>query len=130
MKRSRRLCSRLLLGLLMVALTLIGHVSVAAAADSDKTSPQAVKFFESRIRPLLADQCYECHSRQAKKIKGGLLLDTRAGWSKGGDSGKPVIVPGQPEESLLVKAVRHELEDLAMPPKKKLLESQIADLVT
>ena len=130
MKRSRRLCSRLLLGLLMVASTLIGQATVAAAADSDKTSPQAVKFFESRIRPLLAGQCYECHSRQAKKVKGGLLLDTRAGWSKGGDSGKPVIVPGQPEESLLVKAVRHELEDLAMPPKKKLLESQIADLVT
>jgi hypothetical protein len=86
-------------------------------------------FFESKVRPVLVEHCFECHSEE--KTKGGLALDTKRGWEKGGDNG-PVIVPGKPEESLLIKAVRYHDEDLAMPPEKKggkLPEAVIADLV-
>ena len=67
-------------------------------------------FFESKIRPILVKRCYECHS--GEKTKGGLALDTRAGWQKGGDSG-PAIVLGKPDDSLLIKAVRFEEAELA-----------------
>jgi hypothetical protein len=84
-------------------------------------------FFESRIRPVLAEHCYKCHSARAEKIKGGLVLDSRAGVIKGGDNG-PVITPGDPAASLLIEAVRHTDEDTAMPPKKKLPPEHIAAL--
>jgi hypothetical protein len=90
--------------------------------SSDQTA-----FFESRVRPVLVEHCYECHSATANKIKGGLELDTRAGVIRGGDSGA-VIVPGQPEASLLIQAIHHRDPDLAMPPRKKLSEQAIADL--
>src|SRR5213594_1365495 len=81
-------------------------------------------FFEKKIRPLLAENCYKCHSAQSEKLKGGLLLDTREGLLKGGDTG-PAIVPGDAERSLLIKAVRYTDKDLRMPHKdKKLPESQ------
>ena len=80
-------------------------------------------FFESRIRPLLTEHCLSCHS--GEKTKGGLALESREGWLKGGDSG-PAIVPGNPDESLLLKAVRHE--ELEMPPEKQLSSREIADL--
>src|SRR5450756_2998630 len=67
--------------------------------------PSQLEFFENTIRPILVDKCYKCHSTDAEKIKGGLLLDSHDGVLKGGDSGK-VIVPGDPEASLLIKAVR------------------------
>jgi hypothetical protein len=87
-----------------------------------------LEFFENRVRPVLVDRCYSCHSTQAEKVKGGLLLDSREAVLKGGDSG-PAIVPGDPERSLLVKAIRHT-DDLQMPPKaEKLSEQQISDLV-
>ncbi len=82
-------------------------------------------FFETKIRPLLVDNCYECHSA-GKKTKGGLRLDLKSGWEKGGENG-PAIVPGKPDESLLIKAVRYGNKDLQMPPKdKKLAPEQIA----
>jgi hypothetical protein len=81
-------------------------------------------FFEQRIRPVLVKQCYECHSAQSKSVKGGLLLDSRAGLLRGGDSG-PAMAPGKPDESLLIKALRHE--DFEMPPAGKLAESVIDD---
>ena len=83
------------------------------------TSPMLarVKFFESKIRPVLIDQCYECHATEAKKVRGGLLVDSRDGLLKGGDSG-PAIVPGKPDESLLLAALKYE--DFEMPPKGKL----------
>jgi hypothetical protein len=89
---------------------------------------EQIEFFEKRIRPLLVENCYECHSTEGKKIKGGLLLDSRAGVVKGGDTG-PAIVPGAPEASLLIQAVQHIDADLSMPPKKKLSPQQITDLV-
>jgi len=100
-------------------------LGVAARAADD-----GVAFFEQKVRPVLADHCYECHSSTAKKVKGGLLLDTKAGWEQGGDSGKPAVVPGKPEESPLIQSVRHTNDDLKMPAKKpKLPEAVIADLV-
>lgn len=77
-----------------------------------------IAFFEANIRPLLVERCYECHSSEQGQSKGGLTLDTRAGWATGGDSGA-AIVPGKVEESLLIRAVRYNDADLAMPPKKK-----------
>jgi len=85
-----------------------------------------VEFFEKRIRPVLSNHCYECHSEDAGKRKGGLWLDRRAGWQVGGDSG-PVIVPGEPEESLLLTAMKHADPKLEMPPAKKLPSSVIED---
>ncbi|MFM8619519.1 MAG: DUF1553 domain-containing protein [Opitutaceae bacterium] len=91
---------------------------------------EGAAFFETKIRPVLIRHCYECHSAEAKKVKGGLLLDTRAGWQRGGDSGLPAVVPGNPEESPLIRAVRHVEEDFAMPPRQpKLPDAVIADLV-
>ena len=83
-------------------------------------------FFERRIRPLLVAKCYECHSED-KKVKGNLLLDRREGWQRGGDSG-PAIQPGDPENSLLIRAVRYTDPDLQMPPKGKLDPADIERL--
>jgi mono/diheme cytochrome c family protein len=105
-------------------------VTVAGAAEVQKLSPAQAEFFENKVRPVLSKQCYKCHSAEATKVKGGLLLDTRDGLLKGGDSG-PVLVPGEPEKSLLIKAIRYADPDLQMPPKgEKLSDAQIADLVT
>ncbi|MBK7876441.1 MAG: DUF1549 domain-containing protein [Planctomycetes bacterium] len=87
-----------------------------------------VEFFEARIRPLFVTHCYECHSTEAGKAKGGLKLDTGAALAAGGDSGA-VLVPGDPDASLLVTAVRYGDLSLQMPPKAKLSEREIADLV-
>ncbi|MEQ1842902.1 MAG: c-type cytochrome domain-containing protein, partial [Verrucomicrobiales bacterium] len=83
------------------------------------------EFFESRIRPILAQECYECHS-EATKAKGGLLLDSRSGWEKGGESG-PVLVPGKPDDSLLLRSIAHEIEDLKMPKAGAQLDQQIVN---
>src|SRR5258707_7833421 len=103
---------------------------LAGAADAGKlaatSNGDGLELFEKKIRPLLVERCYECHSAQSKKLKGGLRLDSRDGVLKGGDSG-PVVIPGQPEKSLLIKAVRFTDEDLQMPPHHKLAAEQIAD---
>ncbi len=78
-------------------------------------TPAQIQFFEARVRPVLAKNCYKCHSHQAEKVKGGLLLDTRDGVLKGGENGA-VIVPGDPEKSALIKAIRYTDPDLQMPP--------------
>ncbi len=105
-----------------------GPVPVAKGmAFSDVATSEQIEFFEKHIRPVLVDHCYECHSAGAKKIKGGLLLDSRSGVRTGGDTGA-VITPGDPEASMLIQAVRHVDEDSAMPPKEKLSSAVIADL--
>src|ERR1043165_8554847 len=76
-------------------------------AAPETTAQQGIAYFERRVRPLLVEHCYECHSAESKKLQGGLLLDSQAGWRRGGDSGPP-IVPGKPQESLLFKAVTYE----------------------
>jgi mono/diheme cytochrome c family protein len=110
--------------------TTLGLLLIAAGLSflqGAEPTPQETDFFEKRIRPLLADHCYKCHSTGADKVKGGLLLDSRASLLKGGDTG-PGFVPGTPEKSLLIEAVGWKNDDLQMPPKKKLSEQQIADL--
>ncbi len=98
---------------------------VAAYADeSDRTKGE---FFESRVRPILAEHCYECHSSKAKAVKGGLWLDSKAGVRTGGDSG-PAVVPGKPDESPLYLAIRYEGEAENMPPKAKLPATMIEDI--
>jgi len=99
----------------------------AFAATNTVNSP-GIDFFESKIRPVLVENCYQCHSHQSEKVRGGLMLDTRDDLLKGGDSG-PVIVPHRPEQSLLIKAVGYADAELQMPPKDhKLPDAQIADL--
>src|SRR5262249_34451661 len=97
--------------------------------SSIRAPAQSVEFFEKKIRPVLTEHCYKCHSAEAekaKKLKGGLRLDTRDGLRKGGDSG-PAIVPGNADGSLLLKALRYD-GDLKMPPTKKLPDALIADI--
>jgi hypothetical protein len=78
------------------------------------------QFFESEIRPVLAENCYNCHSTKAKKLKGGLFLDHGSTILSGGDSG-PALVAGDLDKSLLIEAVRYKDPDSAMPPKKSSL---------
>jgi len=85
-----------------------------------------VEFFEKKIRPLLAGNCYNCHSADTNS-QGGLRVDDRNGLIQGGGRG-PALVPGQPEKSLLIQAVRHTHKKLKMPPKKHLSDQQILDL--
>ena len=110
-----------------VALSLLGLLTGANAAFADAPSDLAqLDFFEKNIRPVLSGSCYECHSQESKKLKGGLLLDTREGLLQGGDSG-PALVPGSPEKSLLLTSMRHEHKDpdMAMPPKKDKLAAAV-----
>lgn len=96
---------------------------------SEPLSPRQSEFFEKRIRPILIAHCYECHGPD--EASGKLRLDTKDGWVRGGESG-PVIVPGDPSASLLIRAVTHSDGKLKMPPPdsgKKLSERQIGDLV-
>ncbi len=87
-----------------------------------------IEFFESKIRPIFVENCYKCHSVEGGKSKGSLHLDTKDSVLKGGDSG-PALVPGDPEKSLLIKAVRYADKDLQMPPKgNKLPPEQIVAL--
>ncbi len=93
----------------------------ALAADAP-ISAEAREFFEAKIRPVLAAECYECHN--AKKTKGGLRLDYRAGWKKGGDTGD-AIVPGDPQKSLLIASIKHTDPDLKMPDKSPKLDDAV-----
>ena len=104
------------------SISLVFALSLSAFA----AAPEGVDFFEKRVRPLLAERCLECHTA-GKKTKGGLALDSRAGWEAGGDSGA-AIVPGKVEESLLIKAVRYTDTKLQMPEKRKLPDAEIAVL--
>ena len=111
------LCTRWLIGVVVVCLCGIRAVS---AADGD------VAFFEKKIRPVLVEHCYKCHSAEHRATKGGLRVDSRDALRKGGDSG-PAVVPKDLDESLLIAAVRYDDENLKMPPKGKLSAAVIAD---
>ncbi len=99
------------------------HGSVSATEDA--AAATATAFFEREISPLLEQRCFKCHSHDSGKAKGGLVLDSRKGWENGGGSG-PAIVPGKPDQSLLIEAVRYQNEDLEMPPKQRLPAAEIA----
>src|SRR5262245_24346974 len=87
-------------------------------AASSARAEYDTDFFEQGIRPLLGDRREVCHSAAKTKTSGDLALDTREGWTKGGDTG-PAIVPGKPDESLLIRAVRYGADGPQMPPKEK-----------
>ncbi|MDG2127723.1 MAG: PSD1 and planctomycete cytochrome C domain-containing protein [Fuerstiella sp.] len=95
----------------------------AAQGTNTPENVQGVAFFEKHIAPILKRRCYQCHSHDSGKAKGGLVLDSRHGWEKGGSEGA-AIVPGKPDESLLMEAVRYQSYE--MPPDKKLPASEIA----
>lgn len=107
-----------------LAALFVGMMFSSSLGAAEKTSPGSVEFFEKKIRPLLAEKCYHCHGE--KKVKGGLRLNTRDGMMKGGEIGA-AMVPGDPEHSLLIQAVRR-IGDLKMPPEEVLKEHEIADL--
>lgn len=100
---------------------------LTVCAQAAKPTPQQEAFFETNIRPLLSEHCYKCHSAQATKVKGGLLLDSQAGWQNGGDSGD-VIEPGNAKGSALMSAVDYADPDTKMPPKYKLNDKEIKAL--
>ncbi|MEK6236657.1 MAG: DUF1553 domain-containing protein [Planctomycetales bacterium] len=112
------------LAMLVVAgSVLIAGTPLVEAADPVATRSQ-LDFFEKKIRPVLVKHCYECHAADSKKIQGELLVDSREGLIRGGESG-PAVKPGDLKESLLISALKHD--DFEMPPKGKLPDSVIAD---
>ena len=127
---SHAIQSRLLIGMSLGMLTVCAAVAqnkgqnLSALPSSPSATPEAVTFFETKIRPLLAEKCFACHGDAVQK--GGLRLNTRAGLFAGGMDGV-VIVAGKPDESALVKAV-HYNDALKMPPSGKLTPAQIDDL--
>ena len=105
-------------------LLILSAISSPGLAE-EKLSPQELEFFENKVRPLLVERCYKCHSAGRKAPKAELFLDTRQGVLEGGESGA-AMVPGKPSMSLIVEAIRYENPDLQMPPKKKLSSAEIA----
>ncbi len=96
---------------------------------SEADNAERLRFFESRIRPVLVERCEGCHSADAQqkgKLKAGFFADSRKGLLEGGDSG-PAVVAGKPAESLLLRAMQHESKDIAMPPKEEKLPKSVLD---
>jgi hypothetical protein len=116
---------------ILLAILSSSAVPPARAADAPASNPAAaIAFFESKIRPVLVEHCYKCHSVAAGKSKGNLLLDAREPIRAGGDRG-PAVVPGDPEASILLDAIAHAEPDLEMPPDKpRLGDAIIADFTT
>ncbi len=115
-------------GLLLASTICISSKGVANEADKNILTPptsEQLEFFERSVRPLLAEHCYSCHSSKTEKLKANLLVDSRAGLLRGGDSGAS-IVPGSADESLLIAAVRYE--NYEMPPKGKLAAGDVETL--
>src|SRR5262245_13503083 len=119
---------------LLVALLLEPLLLRAAQQEPSETAPltpESIEFFEKHIRPVLVERCYACHSATAAKLKGGLRLDSRDGLRKGGDTGA-AILPGDPERSLLIRAIRRGPDVEKMPPKdsEKLSPEQLRSFET
>ena len=107
----------------ILRITVLLATGTAWAADP-AVERQRLEFFETKIRPVLVEHCYECHATDSKKLRGDLLVDSRQGLLDGGESG-PAVVPGDPKKSLLISALKHD--DFEMPPKKTLSAAVIAD---
>ncbi len=103
----------------------LGEEGAQGQAGQNQGSEAQRAFFERKVRPVLVKHCYQCHSAEAESVHGGLLLDTRAGIRAGGEGG-PAVVPGKPDESLLLEAIRYE--GYEMPPSGPLPEQVVADL--
>ena len=109
--------------LIVIALSLLGA--------PEEPSQNRINLFEKKIRPVLAERCYQCHSAEADRagmLFGKLQLDTREGVEQGGSRG-PAVVPGRPDQSILIEALKHTDRSLAMPPGGKLSDSVLADFV-
>ena len=103
---------------------MIPALLVPAILATSDLRPEETEFFETHIRPVLVDHCYGCHSKEAGKARGGLRLDTKIDLLAGGGTG-PAILPGDPDASLLIQAIRWEDDDYAMPPRRKLPDDTI-----
>jgi cytochrome c553 len=113
-----------LIRILVIWLFVCQSISIwGQETEVENPTVAGVEFFENNIRPVLSSQCYQCHASDAKQIKGGLVLDTRVGIRRGGDSGS-AVVPNNLDESLIIGALEHE--SFKMPPKGKLPEKVIA----
>lgn len=111
--------------LITAVISALGPVaSHAIGAESAEISAEGLELFETKIRPVLVEKCYSCHSSKADELKGGLLLDSREGLLRGGDSGA-AVVPGAPGDSLLIQALKYETYE--MPPAGKLPAIVVAD---
>ncbi len=108
--------------LLLLVPIVTGTAAFGVESDAQR---EALKFFENEVRPLLSNRCYECHGE--KKQKGALRMDHIAHIKAGGDGG-PAVVPGDPDKSLIIEAIRYRNSDLEMPPKEKLPDKEIAIL--
>ncbi|HEX8912943.1 MAG TPA: PSD1 and planctomycete cytochrome C domain-containing protein [Humisphaera sp.] len=117
------------LALFAFALPALASVPALAApaATPAKDAAAGIDFFERKVRPVLVQNCYQCHATTSQKLKANLYCDSRAGLLKGGDSG-PAIVPGNSAKSALIKAIRSDDPDTKMPPKQALSAQQVADL--
>ncbi len=118
---SKQLCewSKSLI-IVLVFLQTAGGCFVCQADDG-------IEFFEKKIRPVLVEHCYKCHSAESNELQGELRLDLKAGWELGGESGAPSIVPGNADESPLIRALRHDADASAMPPDQPRLPDTIID---
>ena len=103
----------------LLALNSIEHLV------ANEPNHEGIEFFERNIRPVLVNNCYKCHSTEARNLKGNLFLDSKLGILNGGDSG-PAIIAGKPDESILLSALQHQ-DTLKMPPKNKMPDGIIAN---
>lgn len=122
-RRGVTLCCWLCVVLAAWLATAVMAVSLHAA-EGEQADAAKLEFFEKKIRPVLAQHCYSCHSQNARPLQANLLLDTREGIRRGGDSG-PAVVPGKPAESQILGALK--FETFEMPPSGKLPDEVIAD---
>ena len=115
----------------IATLALLAHCAMSQPLFADesigKGAESEIQFFESRIRPVLVEHCYECHSADADEVKGNLRVDTREGLLEGGNNGE-AVVPGKVDEGFLLPALRYEEDDYQMPPDGKLPDAILADI--
>lgn len=119
--------TRIAAALLFVGSCLLCLQLSTRPVSAQQPSPEGVEFFEKKIRPVLESNCYMCHSAHSKRLQGGLLLDSREGTLKGGNSGQPAIRPGDPDSSLLIRAIHYGDSKLQMPPAGQLPPAQVKD---
>ncbi|MGE3313444.1 MAG: DUF1549 domain-containing protein, partial [Limisphaerales bacterium] len=122
-KRARRLSA----GLIVLGFSWAAALGASGVEPGIGGVSEGTDFFRRKVEPLLRDHCFECHSHESGKMKGGLALDSRSGWSEGGSHG-PALVPGDPDRSRLIQAIRRADAETAMPPKSPLPSEAVAIL--
>jgi len=117
-------CNRTPNGKLWSVLSSVVMALLSVPSEGATGDATGVDFFEKKVRPVLIERCYSCHSVEAGKSKGGLLMDSREALLRGGDSGSS-LKPGKPDQSLIIEAVRYQNEDMQMPPKGALPAAEV-----